>query len=199
MPREPKNFDNLLGGNAKGLSDLQLKAHFTLYQGYVKKLNEIWDKLAKADRSAPNYSYNDYSELKRREPVAFNGTVLHEIYFENLGNGSTAANETTKKLIDASFGSFDAWVADAKAALLSAHGWVVVSYDYTEKKLFNNLVRTEHDVGLFANTHILIAIDAWEHAYFADYQTKKADYVTSTLSGLNWDVINGRMKMVAGH
>ena len=31
MAREPKNFDNLLGGNAKGLSDLQLKAHFTLY------------------------------------------------------------------------------------------------------------------------------------------------------------------------
>jgi superoxide dismutase, Fe-Mn family len=196
MPREPKNFDHLLGGNAKGLSDLQLKAHFTLYQGYVKKLNEIWEKIAKADRSAPNYSYNEYSELKRREPVAFNGTVLHELYFENLGNGSTAPSEQSKKVIDASFGSFDAWLADTKAALLSAHGWVVTCFDYTEKKLFNNLVRTEHDVGLFANTHIMIAIDAWEHAYFADYQTKKGDYVANVLSGLNWSVINERTKMV---
>jgi len=199
MAREPKNFDHLLGGNAKGLSDLQLKAHFTLYQGYVKKLNEIWEKVGKTDKSAPNYSFNEFSELKRREPVAFNGTVLHEMYFENLGNGSTQPNEASKKLIDASFGSMDNWIADSKACLMSAHGWLVTVYDYTEKKLFNNLVRTEHDVGLFANTHILIAIDAWEHAYFADYQTKKADYVTSTLSGLNWDVINGRMKMVAGH
>ena len=199
MAREPKNFDNLLGGNAKGLSDLQLKAHFTLYQGYVKKLNEIREKLGTADRSAPNYSYNEYSELKRREPVAFNGTVLHEMYFENLGNGSTAANESAKKLIDRSFGSYDAWMADSKAILMSAHGWLVTVFDYTEGKLFNNLVRTEHDVGLFANVHVIVAVDAWEHAYFADYQTKKGDYVANALSGLNWDVLNGRFAQVGGH
>ncbi len=199
MAREPKNFDNLLGGNAKGLSDLQLKAHFTLYQGYVKKLNEIREKLGAADRSAPNYSFNEYSELKRREPVAYNGTVLHEMYFENLGNGSTQPDEAAKKLITESFGSVDNWIADAKAGLLSAHGWVVTVYDYNDGKLYNNLVRTEHDVGLFANVHAMIAIDAWEHAYFADYQTKKADYVTNTLSGLNWDIINKRLAQVAGH
>jgi Fe-Mn family superoxide dismutase len=198
MAREPKNFDHLLGGNAKGLSDLQLKAHFTLYQGYVKKLNEIREKLGKADRSAPNYSFNEYSELKRREPVAFNGTVLHELYFENLGNGSTQPGAVSKKLIEQSFGSFDSWVADAKAALMSAHGWLVTVYDYDEKKLLNNLVRTEHDVGLFANTHVMIAVDAWEHAYFADYQTKKADYVANALSGLNWTAIDGRTKMIPG-
>ncbi|MGK3997752.1 superoxide dismutase [Sorangium sp. So ce1024] len=199
MAREPKNFDHLLGGNAKGLSDLQLKAHFTLYQGYVKKLNEIWEQLGKADRNAPNYSYNAYSELKRREPVAFNGTVLHELYFENIGNGSTQPSAQTKQLIDASFGSFDNWLADAKAALLSAHGWTVLVYDYQERKLFNNLIRTEHDVGLFANTHIMVAIDAWEHAYFADYQTKKVDYVANVLSGLNWDAINARIQQVGPH
>jgi superoxide dismutase, Fe-Mn family len=199
MAREPKNFDNLLGGNAKGLSDLQLKAHFTLYQGYVKKLNEIREKLGTADRSAPNYSYNEYSELKRREPVAYNGTVLHEMYFENLGNGSTKPNEATTKLITNSFGSFDAWIADSKACLLSAHGWLVTVFDYSDGKLHNNLVRTEHDVGLFANVHAMIAVDAWEHAYFADYQTKKADYVANALSGLNWDVLNARFKLVAGH
>jgi Fe-Mn family superoxide dismutase len=199
MAREPKNFDNLLGGNAKGLSDLQLKAHFTLYQGYVKKLNEIREKLGTADRSAPNYSYNEYSELKRREPVAYNGTVLHEMYFENLGNGSTAPNDASTKLITDSFGSYDAWLADSKAILMSAHGWLVTVFDYNDGKLYNNLVRTEHDVGLFANVHVLIAVDAWEHAYFADYQTKKADYVANTLSGLNWDVLNGRLKQVGGH
>jgi Fe-Mn family superoxide dismutase len=199
MAREPKNFDNLLGGNAKGLSDLQLKAHFTLYQGYVKKLNEIREKLGAADRSAPNYSYNEYSELKRREPVAYNGTVLHEMYFENLGNGSTAASEGAKKLIDQSFGSYDAWMADSKAILMSAHGWLVTVFDYSDGKLYNNLVRTEHDVGLFANVHVIVAVDAWEHAYFADYQTKKADYVANALSGLNWDVLNGRFAQLGGH
>jgi superoxide dismutase, Fe-Mn family len=196
MAREPKNFDHLLGGNAKGLSDLQLKAHFTLYQGYVKKLNEIREKLGTADRSAPNYSYNEFSELKRREPVAFNGTVLHEMYFENLGNGSTKPDAHATKLITESFGSVDAWIADAKAGLLSGHGWVVTIFDYFDGKLYNNLVRTEHDVGLFANVHVMIAVDAWEHAYFADYQTAKAKYVDAALTGLNWDVLNKRFAMV---
>jgi Fe-Mn family superoxide dismutase len=197
MAREPKNFDNLLGGNAKGLSDLQLKAHFTLYQGYVKKLNEIREKLGTADRTAPNYSFNEYSELRRREPVAYNGTALHEMYFEALGNGSTQPDDSAKKLITASFGSMDAWIADAKACLMSGHGWLVVQFDYTDGKLANNLVQSEHHVGLFANVHAMIALDAWEHAYFFDYQTKKADYVANLLSGLNWDVLNKRFAQVA--
>lgn len=198
MAREPKNFDHLLGGNAKGLSDTQLKAHFTLYQGYVKKLNEIRERLGTADRSAPNYSFNEYSELKRREPVAYNGTVLHEIYFGNIGNGSTQPDEHARNLITSSFGSFDSWLADAKACLMSAHGWLVTVYDYSDGKLHNDLIRTEHDVGLFANVHVMLAVDAWEHAYFFDYQTKKADYVANVLSGLNWTVINGVMRQV-GH
>ena len=198
MAREPKNFNNLLGGNAKGLSDPQLQAHFTLYQGYVKKLNEIRDKLGPADRGAPNYSFNEYSELKRREPVAYNGTVLHEMYFEALGKGGTSPDEHAKKLVTDGFGSMDAWLADAKACLMSAHGWLVTIYDYSDGKLYNNLVRTEHDVGLFANVHAMIALDAWEHAYFADYQTAKGKYVDAVLSGLNWDVLNARFKQVGG-
>ena len=194
MPREPRNFDHLLGGKATGLSDLQLNAHFTLYKGYVNKLNEITTKLAAADRSAPNYSFNEYSELRRREPVAFNGTVLHEMYFEGLGDGSTAASDAAKAAFANSFGSFDAWVADTKACLMSGHGWTLLVYDYASGKLHNNLVQGEHHIGLFANVHVMAAFDAWEHAYFADYQTGKAKYVEALLGGLNWDVMDQRLK-----
>jgi Fe-Mn family superoxide dismutase len=194
MPREPRNFDHLLGGKAKGLSDLQLQAHFTLYRGYVNKLNEISTKLASADRSSPNYSFNEYSELRRREPVAYNGTVLHELYFEALGDGSTAPSEAVKGAFAASFGSFDAWVADTKACMMSGHGWTLLVYDYGSGKLLNNLVHGEHHMGLFANVHVMGAFDAWEHAYFADYQTSKAKYVEAVLSGLNWNVLEARLK-----
>lgn len=193
MAFEPKNFDKLLGGKAKGLSDQQLQAHFTLYKGYVNKLNEIRTKLASADRSAPNYSFNEYSELRRREPVAFNGTVLHEHYFENLGDGSTQPSDAAKRAIAASFGSFDAWVADTKACLMSAHGWTLLVHDPFEGKLTNVLVQSEHHVGLFANARVIAAFDAWEHAYFFDYQTSKAKYVEAILSGADWNVIGARL------
>ena len=196
MAHEIKNFDYLLGGNAKGLSDNQLKAHFTLYQGYVKKLNEIWDNLGGADRSTANYSYGEYSELRRREPVAFNGTVLHELYFENLGKGGMQPGSETRQLIDTSFGSFDAWVTDAKAVLMSGHGWLITVYDENHKRLINNFIQSEHHVGLLANTRVVLALDAWEHAYFFDYQTKKADYAANVLAGMNWQVVNTRVKAI---
>jgi Fe-Mn family superoxide dismutase len=46
MPYEPKNFDALLG--TKGLSDILLKNHFTLYQGYVTTTNKTSDALKSA-------------------------------------------------------------------------------------------------------------------------------------------------------
>ena len=49
-----------------------------------------------------------------------------------------------------------------------------------------------HHVGLLPNQTILIAIDCWEHAYFADYQTKKAAYVDGLLQHINWPAVAAR-------
>jgi Fe-Mn family superoxide dismutase len=185
MAREPKNYDHLIG-KVKGLSEAQLKNHFTLYQGYVKKLNEIEQKLSTADRSAPNYSFNEYSELKRREPVAYNGTFLHEAYFDNLGEPGQQPPDFFKNAAAKEFGSWDNWIADCKAVLGSGHGWLLTCYGYADDKLHNVFVQSEHHVGLFADSHILLAIDAWEHAYFLDYGTKKPEYVANVLQSINW-------------
>ena len=77
MAYTAKNYDHLKGGALKGFSDSQLEQHFTLYKGYVAKLNEVEEKLAVMDNTKPNYSFNEYSELKRREAVPFNGAFLH--------------------------------------------------------------------------------------------------------------------------
>ena len=196
MVYEPKNFDHLIG-KVPGLSEAQLKAHFGLYQGYVKKLNEIWEKLGKTDKSAPNYSFNEYSELRRREPVANNGTVLHELYFGNLGKQGQPSEDLKKAIVD-SFGSMDNWIADTKACLASAHGWTLTVFDYHFMKVRNVLVRTEHDVGLMANQGILVALDAWEHAYMIDYGTKKPDYIAAVMNALDWNAINERWKWCTG-
>ncbi len=187
---EPKNFDHLIG-KVKGLSETQLKAHFTLYQGYVKKLNEIWSQLGTADRTHPNYSFDLYSELRRREPVAYNGTYLHELYFENLGVDGDPSAELKKAVSDA-FGSWDNWVQDWKANGGSAHGWVQLVWDPANKRVLNNLIQSEHHVGLLSGVTPILTMDVWEHAYFFDFQTKKPDYLTTFLSNVNWKVANER-------
>lgn len=191
---EAKDFNYLLG-KVDGLSEAQLKAHFGLYQGYVNKLNEIWEKLGSTDKAKANYSFGEYSELRRREPVAYNGTFLHELYFENLSKEGEVSPELKKAIVD-SFGSFDNWVADVKACLASAHGWTLLVYDWNLKRVANCLIQSEHHVGLWPNMSVLCAIDAWEHAYMIDYGTKKPDYVGNVINSLNWKVINERFAKI---
>lgn len=192
MAHTPKNFESLLGDCKAFLSDKQLQAHFTLYQGYVKKLNEIEERLQKADPTTANYSFSEYSELRRREPVAYNGTVLHELYFANLGAPEGGPSDAFKKAVEKSFGNWDAFIADIKGIVGSGHGWCLVTYDWTFNRVRTNQVQGEHHVGLFPDNSVLIAIDAWEHAYFLDYGTKKPDYLAGVLKHINWQTVEKR-------
>src|SRR6476646_8206814 len=140
---EAKNFDHLLG-KLKGISEAQLKAHFGLYQGYVKKLNEIEQKLASADPSGANYSFNEYSELKRREAVAFNGSYLHQLYFENLAAPGQSPDSNFKAAAEKAFGSWDKWIADVRGAASSTPGWVLTTWSRVDHKLHNYVLFEHH-------------------------------------------------------
>ncbi|HZU96538.1 MAG TPA: Fe-Mn family superoxide dismutase [Planctomycetota bacterium] len=190
MPHEARNFDHLLG---KGiLSDNQLKQHFTLYQGYVKKINEIEEKLGKTDNSAANYSFNEYSELKRREPVAFNGSYLHELYFENLTQGGSAPSDAFKKAASDSFGgSWDNFIKDARMAGTSTPGWVLVTRSRVDNKI-HNYVAYEHHLNIPVHQDIVMALDCWEHAFMIDFGIKKADYFDAFFKACDWKTVSAR-------
>ncbi|MDD2702493.1 MAG: superoxide dismutase, partial [Candidatus Omnitrophica bacterium] len=79
---QAKDFARLAG--MPGFSDTLLNNHFKLYQGYVKNVNTLREKLdallAEGKDRTP-----EYAELKRRFGWEFNGMRLHEYYFENMG------------------------------------------------------------------------------------------------------------------
>jgi Fe-Mn family superoxide dismutase len=190
---QAKDYGRLVAQCHAFLSEAQLRAHFELYHGYVKKLNEIEALLTTTAREAANYSFAAYSELRRREPVAYNGTVLHELYFGNLGPPKAEVPAAFRQAEEKAFGSWDNALADLKAMTQSTHGWVLVTCDLGSERLRHNLVHSEHDGGLFANQAVLLAIDCWEHAYFLDYSLRKSDYVEGVLSHLNWAVVKVRL------
>jgi len=189
MTKEIRSFKHLLG-KLQGISDGQLEAHFGLYEGYVKKLNEIEDKLTKMDKSLTNYSFGEYAELKRRYAVPYNGTYLHEMYFDNL-EGKGKPNATFEKLVKESFGTFDNWKADVKATGLAVPGWVVTSLETNTGRL-HNLQLTEHHVGLTVNHLPLLVLDTWEHAFFLDYKINRGAYIDVFFNNINWPVVNER-------
>ena len=194
MAYEAKNYDLLLG-KLKGFSDAQLKAHFGLYQGYVKKMNEIAEKLKTQDKSAANYSFGEFSELKRREAVAFNGTFLHELYFENLSGKNLEPSSELRKEVVRAFGNWDSFVQDMKSCGSSTPGWVVLTWNKITKQL-HTYIMYEHHIGLPAHQEIILALDCWEHAFMIDYGTDKASYLKAFFENIDWDVVDKRLKKV---
>jgi Fe-Mn family superoxide dismutase len=123
--------------------------------------------------------------------VAYNGAILHELYFENL---AAQANRPTPELqlaIDDSFGSIDKWSADMRAALVSAPGWVLLCRSRRDGTLRNALIE-EHHRGLLAEQDILLSIDGWEHAYMIDFGINKLDYIKTIEPLLDWDAASRR-------
>jgi Fe-Mn family superoxide dismutase len=187
-----RDFSHLVN-SIKGLSEKQLTQHFTLYQGYVKKLNEIEQKLEKADRATANFSFGDFSELMRRRSVAFNGTFLHEAYFDNLEPVGEAGEIT--HMLKEQFGSIDKWKEDMKAAALTTPGWVLLTWDKTSNTI-KHWVMYEHNIGLPIHQDIILALDCWEHAFMIDYGIDKSSYVKTFMENINWDVVNKRLHQI---
>ena len=92
----------------EGISLRTLQEHHKLYEGYVKKTNEIQKKVLEADKSEANGVYSYIGELKRQETFAVNGMKLHEVYFAHLG-GDGQPGRAMLEMIERDFGSFGAW------------------------------------------------------------------------------------------
>jgi Fe-Mn family superoxide dismutase len=112
----------------------------------------------------------------------------HTFYWNSMrsGGGGEPAGKL-KERIDASFGGFDKFKAAFRAAALTQFGsgwaWLIVDGD----KLA--VVKTPNaDTPLVQGKKCLLVIDVWEHAYYLDYQNRRAAYVDAWLDKLvNWE------------
>jgi Fe-Mn family superoxide dismutase len=141
------------------------------------------------DNSKSNYSFNEYSELKRRESVPFNGVFLHEIYFENLGANSDISEDLLKALEVQ--GGKDRFLADLKATALCGPGWSLLTYNRRDNKLHTYFI-AEHHLNVPIDQEILLALDSWEHAFMVDYGIKRADYIDIFLANIKWSEVSHR-------
>ena len=189
MTYTPKTFAI---GELQGLSQKQLEVHLALYQGYVKHVNLIHEKIQSLkDSKEDQYVIN---ELRRRYAFEFDGMRMHEYYFEQLEGGAVAASNTdflaalTKK-----YGGYDEFVAHLhECAGTRGIGWVVM-YQDPVANLLHTVFVADHELGQLSGLPIILAIDLWEHAFMVDYvPAEKKNYVDAYLSNVNWNVVEER-------
>lgn len=189
MAHTPRKFDLK---NLDGISDNQIAQHRDiLYVGYVNKLNEIEERLKTVDKSKANQIWSEFRGLKADESFALNGVVLHELYFENLGEkGSNPAGELAS-LISQEFGSYERFEADFRACGMAARGWVVMGLCKYDGKIHNYCLDAHNAAVPFGIAPILV-MDVYEHAYVIDYGVKRPPYIEAFMRNIDWNVCENR-------
>lgn len=186
--------DKLKPKELEGISDKQIEYHFeTHYKGYVKKLNEIWEKLQTADRSKANQNYSEFRELKLEETFNFDGSLLHEIYFGNLSKDHGSVPDSFKKQVEKDFGSYEKWVEDFKATGIAFRGWSLLVFDLNTGKL-RNVGADVHNTNGIWNAVVVLAMDVYEHAYYVDYGPKRAPYLDAFLKNVKWADVEEKLQ-----
>ncbi|MFA5353018.1 MAG: superoxide dismutase [Thermodesulfovibrionales bacterium] len=159
------------------------------HKGYVDNLNKLTSGTEYADM--PLEKIITATAGKPEKTGIFNNAAQvwnHSFYWQSLnpkGGGEPPA--ALKQKIESSFGSVEAFKKEFAGAAVAQFGsgwaWLVLDSD----KL--RVVRTANaDNPLTAGLKPLLTIDVWEHAYYLDYQNRRADYVNAVLDKLiNWE------------
>ena len=172
----------------RGMSERMIVSHYeNNYGGAVKRLNLIEEQLAGLDyATAPNFLING---LKREQLIATNSMILHEVFFDGLGDESEPGT-SLKDALARDFGSYGRWQTEFIAmgkALGGGSGWVLLTWSPRDPKLVNQWA-SDHCHTLAGATPIL-ALDMYEHSYHIDYGAKAGDYVGVFMSTINWPAV----------
>jgi len=159
------------------------------HKGYVENLSKLVAGTEFAD--LPLERIITGTAGKADKTAIFNNAAQswnHSFYWRSLkpkGGGEPRA--ALKQKIEASFGTLEACKKELAAAALTqfGSGWAWLVVDGEKLKV---LKTGNADVPLTTGMKPLLTIDVWEHAYYLDYQNRRADYVNAVLDKLiNWD------------
>lgn len=135
--------------------------------------------------------------VKQADGGIFNnaGQILnHNLYFASL-RPPRQDNRPVGKLataIAAQFGSFEAFRKEfaQKGAALFGSGWVWLSADADGRLEITQETNARNPVMRGRNP--LLTFDVWEHAYYVDYQNRRADHLEALWQVVNWDEVERR-------
>ena len=134
--------------------------------------------------------------VKKSEGGLFNnaGQVLnHAMYFEQFSNTPKAMSPKFIALLERDFGSVEAFKKEfeQKGTTLFGSGWVWLSMDKDGKLVITQQKNAENPVTLGLTP--LLTFDVWEHAYYLDYQNRRADHLAALWQIVDWAVIENRL------
>jgi len=190
LPKLPYAYDAL----EPYIDARTMEIHYTKHhQTYITNLNAAVEKTPELQGKSLVQLLSDLNAVPEAvRTVVRNhggGTYNHNLFWEVMGpKAGGAPSSELAKAIDAAFGSFDAFKEEftksANSRFGSGWAWLV--------KKANGLAvisTANQDSPLSEGQTPILGIDVWEHAYYLNYQNRRADYVNAWWNVVNWGAV----------
>jgi len=120
------------------------------------------------------------------------GHANHSMFWTIMRAGGGKLSGDVAAAIDRDLGGMERLMSDFNAAggRVFGSGWVFVSVARDGKLAIET--RPNQDSQLMDRKRVLFGNDVWEHAYYLNYQNRRADYLKAWWNVVNWTEIGNR-------
>jgi Fe-Mn family superoxide dismutase len=165
--------------------------HGKHHAAYVKNANSVLEQLDEARQK------DDFARLAALErALAFNlsGHILHSIFWKNMiPKGGGEPRGDLAGAIQKDFGAFERFRKQLTevASTIMGSGWAALVWEPIGKRLLITQIY-DHQSNLAQAGVPLMVIDAWEHAYYLQYENRKTEFFEAVWKLWNWQDIAAR-------
>ena len=167
--------------------------HDKHHAGYVKGANTAIEKLDEAREK------EDFTRVAAMEKaLAFNlsGHVLHSLFWQNLTpKANDRPSGALSERITNDFGSFERLKKQMNevAGTIMGSGWAALVWEPLAGRLLTTQIY-DHQSNLAQGGIPLMVIDAWEHAFYLQYQNRKTEFFDAIWNCWNWKDVAERFE-----
>jgi Fe-Mn family superoxide dismutase len=174
-----------------------MEIHYSKHhQAYIDKLNAALAGKDDVNALSVDDLLKDLANIPQDIKTAIQnhggGHANHSLFWDILtpGGTSTPSGELLTA-IEASFTSFDGFKDALTQAALNqfGSGWAWLVVDNGELQVY---ATANQDSPLMQGHTPILGLDVWEHAYYLNYQNRRADYVSAWWNVVNWDKVAER-------
>jgi Fe-Mn family superoxide dismutase len=168
--------------------------HDKHHAAYVKNANLTLDQL---DEAREAKDYDRVPSLERALAFNLSGHVLHSIFWQCLmPKGADRPKGELALQLDRDFGSFDAFKKQMNvvAGSILGSGWSALVWEPIGQRLLVTQIY-DHQSNLAQSGVPLMVIDAWEHAYYLQYENRKTEFFDAVWNIWNWPDIGSRFDL----
>lgn len=186
LPDLPYDYNALEPVISAKIMELHHKKH---HKAYVDNLNIALEKESVAEQKNGIEVVSAMIDLQSAIQFNGGGHINHSIFWTNLTpqKDFTPPAGTLLEAINKDFGSLDKFIEtmSAKTLAIQGSGWGWLGFCPKKKQL---KITTCPNQNPLSPTSLvpLLGIDVWEHAYYLQYENRRADYLKAIWSIINW-------------